>query len=153
MRTLARARDRAELLERLARLRPDSPRQWGRMSAPEMVCHLTDAFRMAMGDKEVSSASSVPQRTVVKWAALYLPVQWPTGVLVTRPEIEQGSGGTCPGDFGRDVADLVAAMERFSSANGAVDWPAHPIFGPLTRRAWMRWGYLHVDHHLRQFSA
>ena len=111
MRTLARARDRAELLERLARLRPDSPRQWGRMSAPEMVCHLTDAFRMAMGDKEVSSASSVPQRTVVKWAALYLPVQWPTGVLVTRPEIEQGSGGTCPGDFGRDVADLVSAMD------------------------------------------
>jgi hypothetical protein len=89
----------------------------------------------------------------VKWAALYLPVQWPTGVLVTRPEIEQGSGGTCPGDFGRDVAELVAAMERFTSGNVAADWPAHPIFGPLTRRAWMRWGYLHVDHHLRQFNA
>jgi Protein of unknown function (DUF1569) len=153
MRTLARPRDRGELLERLARLRPDSPRQWGRMSAPEMVCHLTDAFRMAMGDKPVSDASSLSQRTVVKWAALYLPVPWPTGVLVTRPEIAQGSGGTCPGDFDRDLADLVAAVERFTAANGEADWPAHPIFGPLTRRAWMRWGYLHVDHHLRQFSA
>jgi hypothetical protein len=44
-------------------------------------------------------------------------------------------------------------MERFSSADVSVDWPAHPIFGAMTRRAWMRWGYLHVDHHLRQFSA
>ena len=87
------------------------------MSAPEMVCHLTDAFRMAMGDKAVSGASSLSQRTVVKWAALYLPVQWPTGVLVTRPEIEQGSAGTCPGDFERDRADLVAAVERFTAAN------------------------------------
>ncbi len=87
-----------------------------------------------MGDKAVGDASSLSQRTVVKWAALYLPVHWPTGVLVTRPEIEQGSGGTRPGDFGRDVADLVAAMERFASANDTVDWPAHPIFGPLTRR-------------------
>ena len=153
MRTLARPRDRGELLERLARLRPDSPRQWGRMSAPEMVCHLTDAFRMAMGDKPVSDASSLSQRTVVKWAALYLPVPWPTGVLVTRPEIEQGSGGTCPGDFERDRADLVAAMVRFTAADGTAAWPSHPIFGRLTRRAWMRWGYLHVDHHLRQFGV
>ena len=65
-----------------------------------------------------------------------------------------------PGDYDRlhpDLhnveMDLVAAVERFTAANGEADWPAHPIFGPLTRRAWMRWGYLHVDHHLRQFSA
>jgi len=106
-----------------------------------------------MGEKPVADASSLSQRTVVKWMALYLPVRWPTGVLVTRPEIEQASGGTCPGDFGRDVADLVDAMERFSSAALSADWPPHPIFGPMTRPAWMRWGYLHVDHHLRQFSA
>ena len=26
-------------------------------------------------------------------------------------------------------------------------------FGPLTDAEWMRWGYLHMDHHLRQFST
>lgn len=152
MKTLARLRDRAEVLDRLTHVHPGSARQWGRMSAPEMVCHLTDAFRMALGEKPVSDASSLSQRTAVKWIALYLPVRWPTGVLATRPEIEQGSGGTCPGDFGRDVADLLAAMDRFIAAS-VVHWPPHPIFGPLSRRAWMRWGYLHVDHHLRQFGA
>ena len=29
----------------------------------------------------------------------------------------------------------------------------HPIFGPLTTSQWMRWGYLHVYHHLRQFGV
>lgn len=153
MKTLARPRDREELLERVARVRADSPRRWGRMTAPEMVCHLADAFRMALGEKSAASASSLRQRTVIKWTALYLPVRWPTGVLATTPEIQAGGGGTTPGEFTQDVADLVAAMERFTSAASTSGWPAHPFFGPMSRRAWMRWGYLHMDHHLRQFSA
>jgi hypothetical protein len=26
------------------------------------------------------------------------------------------------------------------------------MFGPMSERDWMRWGYLHADHHLRQFG-
>jgi hypothetical protein len=33
-----------------------------------------------------------------------------------------------------------------------LDW-RHPIFGELTDSERMRWGYLHMDHHLRQFGA
>jgi hypothetical protein len=153
MKTLARPRDREEILHRLAHVRPDSPRQWGRMSAPEMVCHLADAFRMALGEKPVAATSTLTQRTVLKWTALYLPLRWPTGVLVTTPEIEQGGAGTAPGEFTRDVDGLLAVMGRFTSAVSTSGWPAHPFFGPMSRRAWMRWGYLHVDHHLRQFGA
>jgi len=28
----------------------------------------------------------------------------------------------------------------------------HPLFGPMNYEDWMRWGYLHADHHLRQFG-
>jgi hypothetical protein len=28
----------------------------------------------------------------------------------------------------------------------------HPMFGAMTTLEWMRWGYLHTDHHLRQFG-
>ena len=49
MKTLAKAPDAAELLDRLARLQPGSTRRWGRMTAHEMVCHLADGFRMAAG--------------------------------------------------------------------------------------------------------
>ena len=57
-----------------------------------------------------------------------------------------------PGDFAADVADLV----RCSSDHGAaarLHVARHPLFGPLTDAAWLRWAYLHMDHHLRQFGA
>jgi Protein of unknown function (DUF1569) len=152
MKTLSCSRDKAALMERLKTVRPDSVGRWGKMSAHEMVCHLGDGFRMGMGHKRTSPATSRIQRTAVKWIALYAPVPWPPGIP-TRPEIEQGIGGTCPGDFAADVADLVTLVDAFTSQDSRFEWPPHPIFGPLSGRAWLRWGYLHMDHHLRQFGA
>ncbi|HJY35172.1 MAG TPA: hypothetical protein VJ260_09985, partial [Vicinamibacterales bacterium] len=107
MKTLAQRHDMDEVLSRLANVRPDSPRQWGHMSAPQMICHLSDAFRMA-GEKPLPDDSTLAQRTLIKWMALYAPLPWPTGKLVTRPEIDQVRGGGCsPGVFADDVARLV----------------------------------------------
>ena len=149
---LGNAKVRQRMVQRIALLRPDTPRQWGKMTAGQMVCHLNDSFQAAMGRKLVSPASGMLQRTVVKWGALYVPLRWPQGVP-TRPEVEQGAGGTAPGDFGRDRATLIASLERFCDPNRASPWQPHPIFGGMTDRQWLRWGYLHTDHHLRQFGV
>jgi hypothetical protein len=152
MKSLARQRDKAEVLARLERVRPQSVARWGRMSAHQMVCHLSDAFRMATGEKAVSDATSLLQRTIVKWIALYAPMHWPAGIE-TRPEIDQcRGGGTKPDDFARDVAE-VATMVAAVTSRTSDRWPPHPIFGALSEAEWMRWGYLHMDHHLRQFGA
>jgi len=152
MKTLAREHNRTEIVRRLRGLGPDSPRRWGRMSAHQMVCHLTDGCRMATGQKPVSPATSLRRRTIVKWIALYLPVPWPAGIL-TRPEIDQEVGGTCPVDFAADLAKLEGLVELINTQRGRVDWPAHPIFGRMSEAEWLRWAYLHLDHHLRQFGA
>jgi hypothetical protein len=133
-------------------VRPDSPRRWGRMSAHQMICHLSDAFLAVRGQKPVSDASGLLQRTVVKWIALYAPIRWPVGIL-TRPEIDQELGGTRPTDFAADVAQLEALVELVTARTAASAWLPHPIFGPLSEAAWLRWAYLHMDHHLRQFGA
>jgi hypothetical protein len=117
-----------------------------------MICHLTDAFRMLIDQKPVSLASGLPQRTAVKWMALYAPLPWPPGIL-TRPEIDQELGGTKPGEFAADIAELEAIVARVVAGTGTFDGRVHPIFGALSETAWMRWGYLHMDHHLRQFGA
>ena len=153
MKTLARPRDKDAILRRLGALRTESVRRWGRMSAPQMVCHLSDNFRMAMGRMPVSHATGLWQRTIVKWIALYLPLRWPGGRILTRPEIDQEVGGTKPGDFAADVAELQALMELFAAPPRSFDWQPHPIFGRMSESAWLRWGYLHMDHHLRQFGA
>jgi hypothetical protein len=152
MKTLARPRDREELLRRLRTVRPDSARRWGRMSAHQMICHLCDAFRMSMGEKPVRPVGGPIRRTLVRWYALYVPIRWPSGIR-TRPELDQERLGTRPVDFAADVAQLEALIELVATESRHFQWHAHPLLGTMSDGGWLRWGYLHVDHHLRQFGA
>src|SRR6476469_9985806 len=113
MKSLNNNIDREELRDRLLKLATDSPRRWGKMSAHQMVCHLTDSFKAGTGDKSVSSTGNVFHRSVVKWLALYAPIPWPHGVP-TRPEMDQDIGGTKPLEFEKDRAELMSIIERFS---------------------------------------
>ena len=151
MKTMARAEDKAEIIRRLKTIRPECTRRWGRMSAHQMVCHLSDAFRLVTHQKAASTATGPFQATVIKWIALYVPFSWPAGVP-TRPEMDQEIGGTPPGEFASDLAELEALLQAVTTPAVGYDWPAHPIFGKMSERAWLRWAYLHVDHHLRQFG-
>ncbi len=152
MKTLVRENDKAEILGRLRKVRPESVRRWGRMSAHQMVCHLADSFRMALGQKPVSPATGVLQSTILKWVVLYLPLPWPAGIL-TSPEIDQEREGTRPVDFAADLAQVEALLELVTAPTRSLDRQSHPTFGTMSDAAWLRWGYLHTDHHLRQFGA
>lgn len=152
MRTLADSAVRDALLARLARLRPQGRALWGRMTPHEMVCHLCDSFRVGLGEKRASMAAGLAQRTLLKWGALWIPIPWPNGVP-TRPEIEQGLGGTVPLEFERDRAELASLIGRFSARGEGFGAHPHPTFGELRDAEWLRWGYLHTDHHLRQFGV
>ena len=152
MKTLARLRDKDEIVQRLRKVRPDSVRRWGRMSAHQMVCHLSDSILAVTGQKPVSEASGPLQRTLVKWMALYLPLRWPVGIR-TRPEVDQEVGGTRPSEFAADMAQLEALLALITTQPRRFEWKTHPIFGRMSDAAWLRWAYLHADHHLRQFGA
>jgi Protein of unknown function (DUF1569) len=151
MKTLLHPQDKAGIIERLGKIQPGSQRRWGRMSAQQMVCHLSDSFRGPMGEKALSPAFWFA-RGFVKWFALYVPLPWPKGVK-TRPEMDQEIGGTPPSQFETDMLELRRLLDRFTRQPRDFQWHPHPIFGPMSDRQWMRWAYLHMDHHLRQFEA
>ena len=153
MKSLSNPNDRAAVLARLQRLRPDTPRRWGRMTAPQMVCHLTDSFRSIIGERPSSSPPPrIPRwrQRLIKLVALQMPFPWPHGVK-TRPDVNQELGGTRPLNFAADVSALAQACERFAAAQGTRG--PHHLVGPLTADEWGRWGYKHMDHHLRQFGV
>jgi hypothetical protein len=139
------------LLERLQRLGPDTPSLWGKMNAHQMVCHLSDSFGLAMGDKVASEDITFLNRTLIRWVGLHTSLPWPKGVP-TRPEMDQLAGGTRPAEFARDTASLASIVQRFGQRPRTFQFARHPIFGELTEWEWMRWGYLHADHHFRQFG-
>lgn len=150
-RTLAEADCRTEILRRVKALRADSVRRWGRMTAHQMVCHLIDCHRMALGEVVVTAPPTRVPPAIVKWVSLYTPLPWPAG-LPTNPELDQHVSGMRPSDFAGDVAALEATVERLTSRADSADWPRHPDFGAMSAGDWLRWGYRHMDHHLRQFG-
>lgn len=152
MKTFARDECRDEILRRLAQVRVDSARRWGTMTPHQMICHCADACRMACGDAAPADISSAATRSIVKWIALYAPMRWPSGIQ-TVAEFDQRTAGTKPGAFGADVATLATLLGRIGPRADGQPWPRHPIFGRMSQRDWLRWAWLHMDHHLRQFGA
>lgn len=152
MKTLANREDRDEVMARLRRVSAASERRWGQMTVSQMLCHLADSYRVALGERKAGAVTGLLPRTLVKWIALHAPMHWPKGVP-TMPEVKQGVGGTNPADFEADRADLIALVERFPANRQACEKTPHPLFGKMSYDDWMRWGYLHADHHLRQFGV
>jgi hypothetical protein len=150
MRNLLNVRDRSEVLDRLANVRPDTQPKWGTMSAHQMICHLSDSLRAALGEKHISPSTSLFKRTILKPMALWMPLHWPRG-FKTRPEMDQLQGGTPPVEFASDLEKLRLLLERFCNCQG--EFAAHAMFGDMSKGERMRHAYLHFDHHLRQFGV
>lgn len=143
---------REGIFHRIAAVKPDLRAAWGRMSAHQMICHLNDSFQTAMGQRHASPAGGFLANPAFKWVALYAPFRWPKGVP-TRPEVDQSIGGTPPSDFARDRASLIELIGHFTDPTRPATFAPHPMWGAMRKREWLRWGYLHTDHHLRQFGV
>jgi len=97
------------LIAHIRRLRPDSRRRWGRMSAPQMVAHLTDQMTHALGDAPTAPVPGILRNRLSRSLATYwLP--WPRGRLKGPPE----AFVTPPGNWPSDVERLVALVERMA---------------------------------------
>jgi hypothetical protein len=150
MKTLQDAAAKQELLSRLSRLCPDTPRRWGRMNAAQMVCHLSDSFKCLVGEK-TASALQIPGWRILKFVALHTSLPWMHGVK-TRPEMDQEIGGTRPTSFDSDIRELRRILDRFTGSPRDFQWQNHPMFPILSDWERYRWGYAHMHHHLRQFG-
>jgi hypothetical protein len=146
MTTIHNAGDRAAILNRFARLEPDTLPEWGKLDAPRMVTHVTDTLRSGLGEVVIKPKGGPlqywPLNTMVMF---YLP--WPKGVP-TAPELISRA----PTDLKAEVDTLRAAMDRFGACDVRAPWPAHAAFGRISGSDWGRLMYRHLDYHLRQFG-
>ena len=148
MKTLAHANDKQKILRRLRSLPSSTQRRWGKMSAHQMICHLSDAYRMFMNEKTVRPEPPGLPRAVLKFVALWASIPWPKG-FKTVPELDREGAGTTPAAFDADLHELCQLIDRVTRQPRDFQWQAHSHFGPLSEKEWMRLGYLHPDHHLR----
>jgi Protein of unknown function (DUF1569) len=149
MKTLSSHQDNREILNRMASLMPSDSARWGRMNVSQAVCHMGDAMLVPLGEKSVSETGRFDPLRLTKWPALWGPMNWPKG-FPTRPELDQCRLGMPAGNFESSRQRTMALLLRLAETD--VGGRRHSMFGRLTRVEWMRWGWLHADHHLRQFG-
>jgi len=138
-----------QLVTRLSAVRPDTPRQWGTMTAGEMLCHLGDATASVI---DAPPAPDTKGSRLLKWFALNVPLAWPRG-LKTPASVDPKAGGTKPSDFESDRRRAIEGLRQFAAASAHSLSATHGAFGPMTPKDWYRWAYRHTDHHLRQFGV
>ncbi len=150
MRNLFDASALEEINTRLARLKPDSERLWGKMNAAQALAHCSGGIETARGE-------ILPPRILI--GRLLGP--WAKKVLLVKGQPMRRNSPTYKQLIVSDERDFVVEKQRLSEsidrfvAAGPAGCTKHPhfFFGPLTPVEWAALMYRHLDHHLRQFGA
>jgi Protein of unknown function (DUF1569) len=149
MRNLFDSGAKAEILGRLTALSPGAARQWGKMSASQMLAHCAVALEAGTGDKPRA------QQLIGKIFGPFVR----KGLLGEKPFSKNSP--TDPTfiikderDFTKERERLAGLIERFyergrENAGGQM----HSFLGRMTGDEWGLLMYKHIDHHLKQFGS
>ena len=147
MKTIWDEAARHALLIRLGQLQSNSPAKWGKFNVTQMVQHLADPLRAAMGEMQVAAKSGPLRNPVLRYLIIYwLP--WPKGAP-TAPEFIPPLGGDFEGNR-QELKKVLGRFVQYTQENRAF---AHPAFGDLTREDWGVLTHRHIEHHLKQFGV
>lgn len=148
MRTMFDKASQAYVIDRIRRLSPEASRRWGRMTAPQMIVHLTDQMRHTLGDATAASQAGPLRNPLVRYLAIYwLP--WPKGRIKGPPEAFVSK----PTTWDADVAALIDLVNRFVERGPSGVWPDHALFGHMSGKTWGVFCHKHFNHHLTQFGV
>ncbi len=139
------------LPDALAALQADARPGWGKMTAQQMVEHLTWAFELSTGLAQTECDVPEPQRERLK---AFLHDNRPTPHEFMNPVLAAGLPPLRHAGLAEAKAALQVEVERFLQQAGAASGALHtnPVFGPLGAEEWSRAHFKHGYHHLLQFG-
>ena len=140
-----------EVRTRLGQLGPQSERQWGKMTAAQMLAHCSVSMQWALGEV-VPEKGSLHVRLMGR---LVKPM-----VFRNEDPLRKNSPTVRSlvvadeRDLGKERDRLWGLIDKFvaGGAAGCTRNP-HSFFGRMTPEEWAIIMYKHLDHHLRQFGV
>ena len=141
---------RDEFHDRVLRITPANPRQWGTMTVAQMLHHLNLACGGSLGFYDIPDESYLLSRTVFRWILVDWYPEQPVGLRLPKG-FRIPHGATF--DFDLEKEQLLKILDAAWHARSTADWQLHPMFGPMTVKEWGKLLQIHIDYHLRQFAA
>ena len=150
MKNLLHQKTKAEVLQRIDRLTPQSQAVWGKMNVNQGLRHMTMALLIPLGelDPTLDNPPKIP-----KWLLKFflLNTKPPKGAAETFKEINMVANKINPADFEAEKANLKNMINRFFATEQFI--PENKLVGKFTTENWGILNYNHTDHHLRQFGV
>jgi hypothetical protein len=137
--------------QRIAQLRPENERLWGKMNAAQAQAHCSIALEWALGDAVPARANLLGRimGRIVKPLVFRNNDPLRRNSPTAKELIVEDNR-----DLRKEQDRLSELVDRFAAAGpeGCTTHP-HSFFGPLTPEEWATLMYKHLDHHLRQFGV
>jgi hypothetical protein len=137
---------RSKIESRLKALSPKSPRQWGNMSADQMLWHVNQMLSFSLGEGSAPTQKPPMPPPILRFALIYLP--WPKGAPTHKSAVAKRQH-----NFEAERAKCFELIERFVERPIDGPWPADPSFGNVTGKFASQMQAKHLDHHFRQFGG
>ena len=149
MKTLFQPETIDELISRIDKLQPSTPRQWGKMDPAQMMAHCSATIDMASG--RLNRPRVFIGRLLGPFVKPIFTNETPFG---KNSPTDKSLKFSDPRDFAHEQEQLKLKLRQFHQGGEAqCTRHPHPFFGPLSPQDWSRGMYKHLDHHLRQFGT
>ena len=149
MKSLFNAEDNDEFIERINKLTPSTPAQWGKMNAGQMLAHCQVFIKLALGDLKLKRDflgllfGKMAKKQVFSDAPLR------QNLPTIKKAIIKGQG-----NFEEEKAGLIALLKDMQKAGlSGMACEPHPFFGHLEPEEWDFLNAKHLEHHLKQFGV
>jgi len=136
-----------KIIERINRLTPESPRQWGKMDVSQMLAHLQQPLEVALGIRTIKGSFFMNLILPLFKKTLWDEKPWKKGLPTDATYITTGELK----EFVAEKAKLLELISRFQEKD--VNLEKHPVFGRMNKEQWSKSAWKHIDHHLKQFGA
>ncbi len=137
------------IVQRINYLTPQGKRRWGKMNLPQMLQHCAIQLKLALGNLPGTKPEStfLFRTAVVRWLSLYI-IPWPKG-FETPSVMNMLTNNMSVESLDIEKAQLLDLLQQIIQKQSLA---RHPFYGLLSKKDWGRLIWVHLDHHLKQFS-
>ena len=136
----------AEIKQRVEKLDGAAERQWGKMSAAQMVWHCQGPLNIMLQKDDYGLKPNWFAKVFFK-KSLYNDKAWSKG-LPTAKFLKTKDDK----NFDLEKEKLLSLINEVGEQRNKTNWGTHPGFGYFTDQQWGQMQYKHLDHHLKQFG-
>lgn len=135
-----------EILSRIDAINEKSERQWGKMTAGQMLWHCQFPVKIGVENEHKGNGSLFVRLFFKK--SMYNDKAWRKN-LPTSPALKTKEAKSLTSE----KAKLKQLVNEFYECRSRKTWNPHPLFGKLAHDQWGKMQYKHLDHHLTQFGV